>query len=187
MLLGKRISAHEAGAQIRLYSPYPFPSRREEGGLRDAFGQAAVGRLAAQSHARPSTVLRTFQGRPSLRYATADLMRPSCVSCHNTHPASPKTDWNTGDVRGVLEVIFPLDTAVAQTQAGLRGTFALMVVMSVLGLSGLALVIGRLRRSSADSGSACPPPGERNRRASAGGGSLTGERGKIPPHYQCRC
>src|SRR5215510_832595 len=28
ILLGKRISAHEAGAQIRVYSPYPFPSRR---------------------------------------------------------------------------------------------------------------------------------------------------------------
>src|SRR5215470_7810820 len=32
ILLGKRISAHEAGAQIRVYSPYPFPSRRAEGG-----------------------------------------------------------------------------------------------------------------------------------------------------------
>ena len=43
----------------------------------------------------------------------------------------------------------PLDTRVAQTRVGLRGTFALMVVMAGLGL-GLALVIGRLRRSSAD-------------------------------------
>ena len=77
-------------------------------------------------------------------------MRPSCVNCHNTHPTSPKTDWKTGDVRGVLEVILPLDIAVAQTHQGLRGTFALMAVMSVLGLSGLALVIGRLRRSSTD-------------------------------------
>ena len=46
------------------------------------------------------------QGRPSLRYATADLMRPMCVNCHNTHPDSPKTDWKQG-TRGVLEVIFP--------------------------------------------------------------------------------
>jgi PAS domain S-box-containing protein len=75
-------------------------------------------------------------------------MRPSCVDCHNTHAASPKTDWKTGDVRGVLEVILPLDIAVAQTQRGLRGTFALMAVMAVLGLSGLGLVIGKLRQSS---------------------------------------
>src|SRR5262245_17632024 len=149
MLLGERISAHEAGAQVRLYSPYPFPARRAEGGLRDAFGQAAWDALQRNPAASFHRV-EEVQGRPSLRYATADLMRPSCVNCHNTHLDSPKTDWKTGDVRGVLEVIFPLDTAVAQTRAGLRGTFALMAVMSGLGLSGLALVIGRLRRSSVD-------------------------------------
>src|SRR5262245_1281100 len=149
MLLGERISAHEAGAQVRLYSPYPFPARLAEGGLRDAFGQAAWDALRRNPAASFHRV-EEVQGRPSLRYATADLMRPGCVNCHNTHPASAKTDWKTGDVRGVLEVIFPLDTAVAQTRVGLRGTFALMAVMSVLGLSGLALVIGKLRRSSTD-------------------------------------
>src|SRR5499427_2671762 len=149
MLLGERISAHEAGAQVRLYSPYPFPTRRAEGGLRDAFGQAAWDALQRNSSAAFHRV-EEVQGRPALRYATADLMRPGCVNCHNTHPESPKTGWQTGDVRGVLEIIFPLDTAVAQTRGGLRGTFALMAVMSVVGLSSLALAIGRLRRSSAD-------------------------------------
>jgi PAS domain S-box-containing protein len=149
MLLGERISAHEAGAQVRLYSPYPFPARRAEGGLRDAFGQAAWDALQRN----PTTSfhrVEEVQGRPALRYATADLMRPGCVNCHNTHPASPKMDWKTGDVRGVLEVVFPLDTAVAQTRVGLGGTFALMAVMAGVGLSSLALAIGRLRRSSAD-------------------------------------
>jgi len=149
ILLGKRISAHEAGAQIRVYSPYPFPSRRAEGGLLDAFGQAAWDFLQHN----PTTSfhrIEEVQGRLALRYATADLMRPGCVNCHNTHADSPKMGWKTGDVRGVLEIILPLDIAVAQTHQGLRGTFALMAVMSVLGLSGLALVIGRLRRSSTD-------------------------------------
>jgi PAS domain S-box-containing protein len=149
MLLGQRISAHAAGARVRLYSPYPFPSRQAEGGLHDAFSHAA---WAFLQH-NPAASFHRFeelQGRPTLRYATADLMRPSCVHCHNTHPASPKTDWHTGDVRGVLEIIFPLDIAVAQTHQGLRGTMALMAALSVLGLSGLALVIGRLRRSSTD-------------------------------------
>jgi PAS domain S-box-containing protein len=149
ILLGKRISAYEAGAQIRLYSPYPFSSRRAEGGLHDAFGQAAWDFLQHN----PTTSfhrIEEVQGRPALRYATADLMRPSCVNCHNTHSDSPKVGWKTGDVRGVLEIILPLDIAVAQTHQGLRGTFALMAIMSVLGLSGLALVIGRLRRSSTD-------------------------------------
>ena len=147
MLLGERLSAHEAGAQIRLYSPYPFPSRRQEGGLHDAFGKAAWDALQHNPNI-PFYRFEPFQGHQSLRYATADLMRPSCVDCHNTHTASPKTDWKTGDVRGVLEVILPLDTTVAQTQKGLRDLFALMAVMAALGLSGLGLVIGKLRQSS---------------------------------------
>ena len=53
-------------------------------------------------------------------------------------------------MRGVLEVIRPLDVIVAQTQEGLQGTFTLMGVMSALGLSGLALVVGRLRRTSVE-------------------------------------
>jgi PAS domain S-box-containing protein len=149
MLLGKRIAAHGSGAQTRLHSPYPFPSRQEEGGLPDAFSQEAWSYLQ-QNPGKSFYRFEDFKGLRSLRYATADLMRPSCVNCHNMHPASPKTDWKTGDVRGILEVILPLDRAVAQTYVGLKGTFALMAVMSVLWLSGLALVIGRLRQSSAD-------------------------------------
>ena len=149
MLLGQRLSAHEAGAQIRLYSPYPFPARRPQGGLHDAFGQAAW--AALQHH--PTTPFYRFeavQGRPVLRYATADLMRPACVDCHNSHPASPKIDWRPGDVRGVLEVILPLDTAVVQTQTSLRGIFVLMALMAGVGLSGLGLVIGKLRHNAVD-------------------------------------
>ncbi len=149
LILGKHIGAHASGAQTRLYSAYPFPWRREEGGLRDAFGQDAW--HALQQH--PDTPFYRFEeveGRRALRDATADRMRTGCVNCHNTHPESPKTDWQTRDVRGVLEVILPLDAAVAQTRGGLRTSFALMAFMSMLGLSGLAMVISRLRRSSAD-------------------------------------
>jgi PAS domain S-box-containing protein len=149
MLIGKRIGEHGSGAQTRIYSPYPFPWRQHEGGLQDAFSREAW--EALQRH--PDTAYYRFEeinGVRSLRYATADPMRHGCVECHNTHPASPKTDWHEGDLRGVMEVILPLDRAMAQTSVGLRGTFALMGVMSVLGLIGLTVVIGRLRRSSAD-------------------------------------
>ncbi|HBY77603.1 MAG TPA: adenylate/guanylate cyclase, partial [Cyanobacteria bacterium UBA11148] len=89
-----------------------------------------------------------FQGRRSLRYAVADTLQPSCVGCHNTHPDSPKRDWKVGDLRGVLEITHPLDSFVAQTRNGLRGTFIILALLSVLGVSGLTLVIGRLRRTS---------------------------------------
>jgi PAS domain S-box-containing protein len=53
-------------------------------------------------------------------------------------------------VRGVLEIILPLDAAVDQIHAGLGGLFVLMTVMAASGLGGLALVMGRLRHSTAD-------------------------------------
>ena len=31
-------------------------------------------------------------------------MGAACVSCHNSHPESPKRDWKVGDVRGIQEI-----------------------------------------------------------------------------------
>ena len=147
MLLGKRIGKQVSGAETHLYSPYPFPWRRENGGLRDQFAEQAWNYFQ-QNPDKPFHRFEDFQGRRVLRYATADLMRPSCVNCHNSHLDSPKKDWKEGDVRGVLEVIFPMHQVEEQTRAGLRGTLALIATITVGGLGVLAIVIRRLRRTS---------------------------------------
>jgi len=149
MLLGKSIGQHYSGVQTRLYSAYPFPWRQKTGGLQDEFAKMAWDQLR-QNPTEPVYRFESFDGRPSLRYATADLMRSACVNCHNTHPDTPKNDWEVGDVRGVLEIVHPMDTIVERTEAGLRGTFAMMFIMTGLGLAGLALVIGKLRRNQAE-------------------------------------
>ena len=146
--LGRRIGMQGSGLQVRLYSDYPFPWRTD-GGPRDAFEREALRHL--QQHPdQPFTRFENFEGRRSLRYATADRMRPACVSCHNSNPASPKTDWKVGDVRGVLEVIRPLDSVMAESRAGLQQTVALLGPLCALWLGGLALAIGRLRQTTAD-------------------------------------
>jgi signal transduction histidine kinase len=148
MEVDKRVSKETAGMQARLYSDFPFPSRKD-GGPRDDFERAALRQLR-QFPDRPFYRFEDFQGRQSLRYAVADRMEAGCVSCHNSHPDSPKTDWKVGDVRGVIEIIRPLDSIIAQTYSGLRDTFALMAVIGIMGLSSLALVIARLRQSSTE-------------------------------------
>jgi signal transduction histidine kinase len=145
---GKHIGQKVSGMQIRLYSDYPFPFRKD-GGPRDNFERQALVQLRQQPD-KPFFRFEDFQGRPSLRYATAVQLKAGCVSCHNTHPESPKTDWKVGDVRGVQEVIRPLDSAVAETRAGLQGTFALLATMGLFGLGGLGLVVGRMRQTSAE-------------------------------------
>jgi adenylate cyclase len=74
-------------------------------------------------------------------------MQASCIHCHNTHPDSTKRDWKEGDVRGVLEIIRPLDRDIDRARRGLRGTFVLMAIVSasLLVVSGLILV-ARSRR-----------------------------------------
>jgi signal transduction histidine kinase len=148
MELDRRVSKETAGMQARLYSDFPFPSRKD-GGPRDDFEREALRQLR-QFPDRPFYRFEDFQGRQSLRYAVADRMEAGCVSCHNSHPDSPKTDWKVGDVRGVIEIIRPLDSIIAQTYSGLRDTFALMAVIGIMGLSSLALVIARLRQSSTE-------------------------------------
>jgi adenylate cyclase len=145
--LSKSISQQNPGMSVRLYSDYPFPWRTQEGGAKDDFESAALQYL--RKHPSETFVrVEDFQGRSSLRYAQADVMKPSCVSCHNTHPDSPKKDWKVGDVRGVLEITRPLDSFIAQTREGLHGTFAMLGTLLLLALVGIALVINRLRQTS---------------------------------------
>jgi serine/threonine protein kinase len=145
--LGQQISDKSAeGVQVRLYSNYPFRSRRN-GGPPDDFAREALASLEDQPE-EPFWRFEDYQGRPVLRYAVARRMQPSCIDCHNTHPDSPKRDWYVGDVRGVLEIIRPLDRDVARTREGLRGTVLLIaaVSLSLLGLFALVLVAGKRRR-----------------------------------------
>ncbi|MDO9100920.1 MAG: ATP-binding protein [Candidatus Nitrotoga sp.] len=148
MELGRRISLHGSGMVVRLYSNYPFPWRKDSG-AQDDFEEQALVALQANPQ-QPYYRFEDFQGRASLRYATADVMSAECVGCHNARPDSPKHDWKVGDVRGVLEIIRPLDVVVAQSRADLRDIFILFGTLLALGLGALALVVTRLRRVSVE-------------------------------------
>lgn len=91
-----------SGTTVKLYSPYPFPNRKER--VLDAFGKDAWKFLEAN----PGKVYYRTEplgGRTMVRVAVADRMTAqACVNCHNTLATSPKTDWKLGDLRGVLEI-----------------------------------------------------------------------------------
>ena len=51
----------------------------------------------------------TDGGQARLIYVTADVAgAQGCVSCHNSHPDSPRKDFALGDVMGALVVEIPL-------------------------------------------------------------------------------
>jgi serine/threonine protein kinase len=143
---GQAIGARsKTGMLFRLYSDYPFRSRKD-GGPHDDFERTALPALR-RNPSVPVYRFETVQDRPSLRYATAVQMQTKCIGCHNSDTNSSKRDWKVGEVGGVLEIIRPLDRDIARTQDGLRGSFVLMAAVSaaLLALSGLILFV-RSRR-----------------------------------------
>jgi hypothetical protein len=143
--LGKYISDRSrSGMQVRLYSDYAWKFR-PGGHAMDDFEREALRRLR-ENPDEPVYQFGDYQGRPVLRYATARRLRESCLNCHNHDKVnSPKLDWKVGDVRGVVEIIRPLDRDAARARAGLRDTFVLVGVVagSLLGLSVLFVLTGR--------------------------------------------
>jgi serine/threonine protein kinase len=138
--LGRQISRKSAtGMQVRLYSDYPW-SFRKDGGPKDDFEAEALLRLREDPNA-PFYRFEDYQGRPSLRYATARIMQETCLKCHNYLPESAKRDWKVGDVRGVVEIIRPLDGDVQRAREGLKGTLLVMLGIVGLLLAPLLLVV----------------------------------------------
>ncbi len=151
ILLGESISEQKGNFRFRVYSDYPFPKRLEDGtgGPQDQFERDAIAYLR-KNYGSSYYRMENYNDRLSMRYGMPIIMKPSCVSCHNTAPQSPKHDWRVGDVRGVMELTQPIDTFVQQNQQNLAGLSIRLGGVSVLSVLGIGLVIGRLRKSTKD-------------------------------------
>jgi serine/threonine protein kinase len=139
----------KTGVRVRQYSDYPFPWRTE-GGLRDDFERAALLRLRESKGQETYREFTEIDGQRVLRYAQARVMLRPCVECHNSHPQSPRKDWQVGDVRGVLEIIRPLGKEEARVGESLRLALLFSAVVSGLLVGGsMVLVWARRGRPAA--------------------------------------
>jgi methyl-accepting chemotaxis protein len=150
--LGESVAKEYPGTDVRLLSRFPFPHRAADSKL-DTFQSQALAALEKDPKT-PVHSVEEINGRLSVRYAVADVMKEGCVACHNSHPQSPKKDWKSGDVRGLVEVVVPVDQ-VDQAIGRSAMTIGALVVAG-FGLLGLALyvltqrVISRPLREAAD-------------------------------------
>jgi hypothetical protein len=135
------------GVNVRQYSDYPFPWRTD-GGPRNEFEREALRRLRQSKGQETVHEFTEIGGRRVVRYVQARVMERSCVECHNTHPQSPRKDWQEGDVRGVLEVLRPLDQDEARVGEALHLALLLSAVVSGLLSGGSILVVWAGRRRS---------------------------------------
>lgn len=145
---GRYLSTDGDGYKVKLYSDQPFVWSQDSQHL-DGFEADAMAYL--RQHPDQSYWKIVHQdGRKVLRYARADVLKASCVGCHNTYPGTPKTDWKTGDVRGVLEVQRPLNYGVADEKHAWR-SFLFMVGLALITLFLLAVMMRRLKLSLRES------------------------------------
>jgi len=142
----ERISKN-TGMQVRLYSNYPF---REQVMPLDNWQRETIRVLEEKRRTDAQDLTRhnfmQIEGRPVLRFAAGQIMKQSCVECHNKHEKSPKKDWKEGDLVGVLGITRPLDRDIARTRNGLRSAFFLMGATAVF-FVGLSLVLQRGARA----------------------------------------
>lgn len=100
--LGNIISEQQGNVTYRFISDYPFGKRPPH--RFDDFERQALETLRHDPKARVSSVTGSlFDSR--YRLVAPIIMEAPCVTCHNTHPDSPKRDWAVGDVRGIQEVV----------------------------------------------------------------------------------
>ena len=99
--LGKVISEQQQNITYRFVSDYPFKNRAPHE-LDDFESERAARRCATIPTRRSSTYAVAVQRQRAADRAV--MMGAACVSCHNSHPESPKRDWKVGDVRGIQEV-----------------------------------------------------------------------------------
>ena len=133
--------------QYKLYSDYPFPWRSDSGGLQDVFAKEAWNTLTVHPDEFFYRV-ETINGQNTLRYATADRMRESCVSCHNRHLDTPKNNWKEGDVRGILEVNIPMGRMTAKAAIVMQNTLIELLIVISLGLLIVTFLFFQLHKQS---------------------------------------
>jgi adenylate cyclase len=144
--LGGVITQQQHNITYRFVSDYPFANRAPH--ALDEFETDALRRLRQNSDQMLSLSSHALLV-DQVRWVAPVIMGQACVTCHNDHPQNSKRDWKVGDVRGVVEIIRPLERDVTRTRDGLRETFvSTAVLFGVLaGIFGLVLVLGNRRRT----------------------------------------
>ena len=132
--LGDLINAGNGNTQFRFFSDYPFKNRAPH--VFDAFERGALESLRRDPNSRVRDVSGSIFDR-RVRLVTPIIMAAPCVTCHNTHPDSPKRDWKVGDVRGIEE--FTINQPIAAHIFAFKYLLLYFAFVAVAGLAFIAL------------------------------------------------
>ena len=122
---------NKEGVKLNLYSKYPFPNRSAR--ELDDFQKKSLD-IIENSPSEVFYEVTKYNNRDVIRVAIADFMvADACVKCHNTRADTPKNDWKLGDVRGVLEVIMPINQAlISEVDSSNDKLITVMILITLL-------------------------------------------------------
>jgi len=128
------------GLHLDIYSAFPFPNRKDK--ILDNFQKRSW--EALNKNPQEAFILLEEQNKHQIvRVAIADIMtEQSCVNCHNSHPDTPKNDWQLGDVRGVLEASVDIQSILDE---GKITAFKMIGIITFMLLSIIILMIFKFR------------------------------------------
>jgi adenylate cyclase len=137
--LGGAVSQQQTNISYRFISDYPFKGRAPH--AMDAFEERALAALRQNSQQTITNVSESLF-HDQVRLVAPIVMGAACVSCHNTHPDSPKRDWKVGDVRGIQEV------AISQPIAANIFSFKYLLIYFVFTAAvGIAFIVMQRRQA----------------------------------------
>lgn len=103
---GRLVAESGRGIRYRLIGLSPIYSRNAPA---TAFERQALETLRKRPE-QPVTGIVTSGKKRYFQAIYADrAVSPACVSCHNTHPLSPKQDFKLNDVMGAIAITIPLE------------------------------------------------------------------------------
>jgi len=138
--LGKVISQQQHNIAYRFVSDFPFKDRAPH--QLDDFEQSSLHSLREKPGQKNIVEATSSAFRDRVRLIAPIVMGPACVSCHNTHPDSPKRDWKVGDVRGIQEV------SISQPLAANLFSFKyLLAYFALAAISGVSFLISQRRQA----------------------------------------
>jgi adenylate cyclase len=138
--LGRIVSTRDNSLAYRFVSDYPFNGREPQ--RLDQFEKSAIETLRKHPNVPVSEVSGSIFDR-TVRTATPVIMGGACVSCHATHPDSPKRDWKVGDVRGIQVI-----TVRQSINAGIFAFKYLLIYFAVAALLGGFFIWMQKRQAS---------------------------------------
>jgi len=116
---------------LNLISPWPINANQS---AKSPWEQAAIEQLTRDPRTPLRTVETTPDGKTYLRYMSADFASaPTCVNCHNTHPSSPRHDFQLNDMMGAMVVGIPLTAEYSAANSHLTGfTIGMLLALTAL-------------------------------------------------------